>query len=49
MSSTFTDFIGLMFYAAVIYLLVRPGSSGASAITTITGAAASLIAAATAE
>lgn len=43
-----TDLITLMFYAAVVYLLVKPGSLGASAIQTTATALAGLITAATA-
>ena len=42
------DLVTLMFYAAVLYLLTKPGSLGASAIQTSAQALAGLISTATA-
>ncbi len=45
--SAYADLLTLVFYAAVIYLLVKPGSTGADAVKTITDSVAGLITAAT--
>lgn len=47
MRRTGVEFIGLLFYCAVIYLLIRPGSSGPAAISAFTSAMSALILTAT--